>query len=122
MIKVKSIFDPVEADDGVRVWVEPIGLTRDLQQWCEVDYVLPLLGPPPKVWNELLEHPDRVDYFAAEYYAFLDQKPRRAVLAQLAALSVSGQLTLLHEGDDPCRNSATVLCEFLSAWQEHGGR
>ena len=122
MIKVKSIFDPVEADDGVRIWVEPIGLTRDLQQWCDVDYVLPQLGPPLRVWNELHEHPDRYDYFAAEYYAFLDQEPRRTTLAQLAALSASRQLTLLHEGDDPCRNSATVLFEFLCTWQERTDR
>ena len=30
MIKVKHFMDEVESDDGKRMWVEPIGLTRDL--------------------------------------------------------------------------------------------
>ena len=122
MIKVKSIFDTVEADDGVRIWVEPIGLTRDLQQWCDVDYVLPQLGPPLRVWNDLHAHPDHFGSFAAEYQAFLAQTQRRATLAQLAALSASRQITLLHEGVDSDQNSAMVLFEFLSAWQERADR
>ena len=121
MIKVKSIFDTVEQDDGVRIWVEPIGLTRDLQQWCDVDYVLPQVGPPLRAWNELRERPERYDYFAAKYHAFLVQDARRTLLAQLAALGASRGLTLLHQGDDPCQNSATVLFEHLAAWQEGGG-
>jgi uncharacterized protein YeaO (DUF488 family) len=122
MIKVKSVFDPVERDDGLRIWVEPIGLTRDLQQWCDVDYVLPQIGPPLRVWNELRQKPDSYDYFATKYHAFLNQEPRRATLAQLVALSASRDITLLHEGDDPHQNSAVVLFEFLSAWQERADR
>jgi uncharacterized protein YeaO (DUF488 family) len=122
MIKVKSIFDPVEPDDGVRIWVEPIGLTLDLVQWCDVDYVLPQLGPPLRVWDDLQGHPDHYDYFTAKYHAFLAQEPRRATLARLAALSVSRQVTLLHEGNDPDQNSAMALAGFLLAWQERAGR
>lgn len=33
------MLDRIEPDDGMRMWVEPIGLTKDLQQWCRVDHV-----------------------------------------------------------------------------------
>lgn len=121
MIKVKSIFDPVEADDGVRIWVEPIGLTRDLRQWCDVDYVLPQLGPPLRVWNDLREHPDHYGYFAAKYRAFLSQTACRATIAQLATLAGSRQVTLLHDGIESKHNSAAVLFDFISAWQQRAG-
>ena len=122
MIRVKSIFDTVEADDGVRIWVEPIGLTRDLQQWCEVDYMLPQLGPPLSIWNELHAHPDHFESFIAKYETFLVQEPRRAAFARLAMFSAARQVTLLHAGDDPHLNSAMALYEFLSAWQERADR
>lgn len=122
MIKVKSIFDPVEADDGVRIRVEPIGLTRDLQQWCDVDYVLSELGPPLWIWNQLRAHPDHYGSFNVVYESFLSQEPRRDGVARLAVLSTIRQITLLHEGDDPELNSATALCEFVLAWQQPAGR
>ena len=33
MIKTKHFLDRIEADDGPRVWVESIGLTKDFQEW-----------------------------------------------------------------------------------------
>ena len=48
----------VEESDGQRLWVEPIGLTKDLREWCKVDHVLPHLGPPMNAWKVLEEHPD----------------------------------------------------------------
>ena len=36
MIKVKHFLEPVEADDGLRMWIEPVGLTKDLRQWCAI--------------------------------------------------------------------------------------
>ena len=37
MIKVKHLLEAVEESDGQRLWVEPIGLTKDLREWCQVD-------------------------------------------------------------------------------------
>jgi hypothetical protein len=40
MIKVKHLLDPIESDDGERIWIEPIGLTRDLSEMCAIDAVM----------------------------------------------------------------------------------
>src|SRR5690349_10041821 len=121
MIKVKHLLDRIDHDDGVRLWVEPIGLTRDLRRWCEVDHVLPQLGPPLRAWEELQDHPERYERFAAEYRALLTNGPQGSAVAGLAAASAAHDLTLLHQGDDPYRNSAMVLFEFLISRQERAG-
>ncbi|HZL37464.1 MAG TPA: DUF488 family protein [Tepidisphaeraceae bacterium] len=113
MIKIKNMFDAVEAGDGERMWTEPIGLTRDLCEWCKVDHVLPHLGPPKKLWEWFDEHPDGYDYFRACYHESLGKGPYRKALQQLACAAMREDFTLLHQGNDAEHNTATALYEFL---------
>ena len=114
MIKVKHVLEAVEQSDGQRIWVEPIGLTRDLREWCRVDHVLPHLGPPIKAWKILEEHPDAYDYFRACYHEALRRSQYRSALQQLACASRSETFTLLHQSDNDEHNSAEALHEFLN--------
>lgn len=121
MIRIKNIFDAAEKDDGIRIWVEPIDLTRDLREWCRVDHVLRHLGPPRGLRDWFEEHPDGYDYFRATYHEWLARSPFRKALLDLAAAGRKQTFTLLHQGDDPARNTAAALHEFLldmaSSWQ-----
>ena len=114
MIKVKHMFDEVEESDGLRLWVEPIGLCKDLREWCRVDHVLPHLGPPMKAWKILEEHPDAYDFFRAEYHEQLKKSKHLEALKAMATASKRETFTLLHQSDDPEHNSAVALHEFLS--------
>jgi uncharacterized protein YeaO (DUF488 family) len=114
MIKIKHLMDAVETDDGVRLWVEPFGLTTDLRQWCMVDHVLPHIGPPMEVWNWFDEHPDGYEHFRGVYHQALSRSPWKPALKQLCAAAANETFTLLHQGDDPAHNTATALYEFLS--------
>ena len=114
MIKVKHVLEAVEQSDGQRIWVEPIGLTRDLREWCRVDHVLPHLGPPIKAWKILEEHPDAYEYFRACYHEALRKSQYRTALQQLACASRNETFTLVHQSDDGEHNSATALHEYLS--------
>jgi len=114
MIKIKHFLETVESDDGKRLWIEPIGLTRDLIEWCKIDHVLPHLGPPIKLWEWFEEHPDAYDFFRAQYHQFLSTGPYRPALQHLAQASAKDNFTLTHQGDDPQHNTATALYEFLS--------
>ena len=119
MIKVKNVFDAVEEDDGQRLWVEPIGLCKDLREWCKVDHVLCHLGPPKALWQWFEEHPDGYDYFRARYHGSLANSKYKPALRQLAQAGMRETFTLLHQGDDVEHNSATALQEFLNeleAW------
>jgi uncharacterized protein YeaO (DUF488 family) len=114
MIKVKHVLEAVEQSDGQRIWVEPIGLTKDLREWCRVDHVLPHLGPPLKAWKVLEEHPDAYDYFRACYHDSLRRSTYRTALQQLACASRNETFTLIHQSDDAEHNSAVALHEYLS--------
>jgi uncharacterized protein YeaO (DUF488 family) len=119
MIKIKHLLDDVEKDDGDRLWVEPIGVTADLREWCQVQYVLSDLGPPKKLWEWFQNHPDGYEYFRGKYHEHLSHGRRRKAARHLAAAAFQEDFTLVHQGDDPERNSATALYEFLTELQAY---
>jgi uncharacterized protein YeaO (DUF488 family) len=119
MIKVKHLMDALEADDGLRISVEPVGLTLDLIQWCRVDHVLTHLGPARRLWDWFDEHPDGWDYFRAKYHEHLARGPYRPALQAMAQAAMTENLTLLHTGDDPNHNTAAALHEFLVELQAY---
>lgn len=119
MIRVKHFLDSVEGDDGHRLWVEPLGLTRDLQQMCQVHHVLSHLGPPMKLWQWFQQHPDGYDYFRGKYHEHLAASPQIEALQELANAAMKEEFTLLHQGDDPGRNTAVALHEFIVELQAY---
>lgn len=114
MIKIKHLMDELEDDDGQRLWVEPIGLTKDLQEMCQIDHILPHLGPPKKVWNWYQSHPDGYEFFRAKYHEALMRGPYKPALQSLVTAGRNETFSLVHGGDDPAKNTATALYEFLS--------
>jgi uncharacterized protein YeaO (DUF488 family) len=114
MFKIKHFLDAVESDDGQRIWIEPIGLTRDLREMCEITNVLSHLGPPRPLWEWFEQHPDGYDYFRGEYHEYLATSPHREALRELVFLALRDNITLVYQGDDPAHNTATALYEFLS--------
>jgi uncharacterized protein YeaO (DUF488 family) len=119
MILIKHFLEPPESDDGDRIWVEPIGITKDLQEWCKVQHVLPHLGPPMKVWRWFQDHPDGYDEFRARYHEHLSHSPYREALLALANVALRESFTLLHQGDDPNHNTATALYDYLVELQAY---
>ena len=119
MIKIKHFLEPVEKDDGQRLWVEPIGLTRDLQQWCRIDHVLSHLGPPRKLWDWFEKHPDGYEHFRGVYHEHLSRSSYKEALQELARASVRETFTLVHQSELSESNTAVALFEYLSeleAW------
>jgi uncharacterized protein YeaO (DUF488 family) len=114
MITIKHFMDPVEKTDGDRIWVEPIGLTLDLKQWCEVNHTLCHVAPPRDLWDWFIVHPDGYEFFRGRYHEWLSKSPYKPALQQLAWAAMREEITLLHQSDDPEHNSATALHEFLS--------
>jgi len=114
MIKVKHLMDKVEKDDGERLWIEPIGLTRDLQKWCKVDHVLPHLGPPKELWEWFDEHTDGWEHFRGKYHEALQTGPYMKALHAMAAAGGKETFTLVHAGNSEKENTAVALHEFLN--------
>jgi len=120
MIKAKHFLDRIESDDGPRMWVESIGLTKDFQQWRSVDHILPHLGPPRNLGEWFAAHRDEYGAFRGRYHEWLSNSPYRAALQHLACDSLKSNFTLLHAGDDPAHNCATALREFIAELEAYG--
>ena len=114
MIHVKNLFEAADPEDGQRVWVEPIGLTLDLREWCSIDHLLSHLGPPMALWRWFEDHPQGYDYFRAKYHEVLNSGPHREAMLQLVAAARRSNFTLIHQSEDMEHNTATALFEFLS--------
>jgi uncharacterized protein YeaO (DUF488 family) len=114
MIQVKNMFDAAEETDGERIWVEPIGLTLDLREWCKIDHVLTHLGPSMQLWEWFETHPQGYDYFRAKYHESLTKSPYRSGMIQLVAAARRNNFTLVHQSEDAEHNTATALYEYLS--------
>lgn len=119
MFTVKHLCEPVEATDGVRLWIEPIGLTRDLRRWCRINHLMSYLGPPRPLWEWFEEHPECYGEFRARYHEHLAGGKYRAALQQLACAGQRENVTLVHSGDDAQHNTATALYEFISELQAY---
>lgn len=119
MIKIKHFLDAPEPDDGTRLWIEPLGLAKDLQEMCSVDHVLPHLGPPRDLWDWFDAHPDGYEHFRGRYHEHLDAGPYRKALWHLARAGLNENFTLVHQGDDAEHNTGTALYEYLSELSAH---
>ena len=113
MIWTKHFMEPVSDDDGIRLWVEPIGVTRDLRQWCRIDAVLRELAPPPALAARLEGHPEQYERFRRRYARHLRHSALRPALSRLAELGTCGDITLLHQSSDTTRNTAAALAEIV---------
>jgi uncharacterized protein YeaO (DUF488 family) len=118
ILVVKHIMDTVEPGDGFRVWIEPVGLTRDFVEWFRITCAIPCIAPPAALCDWFEQHPDGYDYFCAGYHQMLTS-PSLPWLKELARAACQDNYTLLHQGDSPAENSATALCEFLSNLQAY---
>jgi uncharacterized protein YeaO (DUF488 family) len=114
MIRIKHLFDSVDTQDGERIWIEPIGLTRDFVEWCKITHVMSSLGPSKEMVEWLDQHPSCFDFFEAQYLAELNSSKYMTSLRGLAVASRTQTFTLIHQGEKPNENSAVVLRNFLA--------
>jgi uncharacterized protein YeaO (DUF488 family) len=119
MFSVKHLMDATSEEDGERLYVEAGGLTKDLAEWCAVDYVLSYLGPPQELVKWFETHPSGYEYFRAKYHEALSSGPDMKSLRQLVVAAIDKNFTLLHTGDNPQENTATALYEFLAELEAH---
>lgn len=115
MISVKHFMERYAREDGPRLWVEPIGLTLDLVEWCRVDLLLREFAPPRILWEWFDERPGlgRYQVFRRGYRSCLLHSPHRDSLKALAGLAMDGNLTLLHQGSEILYNTGCALREVM---------
>ena len=114
-IVIKRIYVPPEPADGFRILVDclwPRGISK---QRAHLDLWLKEITPSPelRIWFD--HDPARFALFREKYRAELDAMPE--IVAEVATLAKSHDITLLYAARDPHVNHVIILMEYL---QEQG--
>jgi uncharacterized protein YeaO (DUF488 family) len=111
MIRVKRVYDPPSADDGLRVLVDrlwPRGLSKER---ASVSLWLKEIAPSAELREWFGHDPARWEEFRRRYRFELSGKPD--LLRILGEKEQEGTLTLVYAARDEARNNAIVLAELL---------
>jgi len=111
-LKCKSIYNKPTPADGLRVYVDrlwPEGIsTRDAAvEWWAQD-----LAPSYELWRHGYAL-DKWPQYRENYLKELASRDKRVTFERLRQIAASGNLTLLYGTDDPARNNAVVVREYL---------
>jgi len=111
-VRVKRIYEPVGADDGLRVLVDRVWPQRISRYDARIDLWEREVAPSLELRRWFGHAPERWPEFARRYRAEL--KASQA-LETLRRLTRQAPVTLLHGARDPARNHALVLRAVLDA-------
>ena len=112
MIKCKSIYAKPGPDDGFRVFVDRLWPEGISTRAAAVDWWLQELAPSYDLWRYVYD-PDKWERYREGYRRELSLKDKQVFVDQLRQRAGHQMMTLLYGTDDPMRNNATILREYL---------
>lgn len=112
MIQLKRAYDPQEADDGYRIYVDrlwPRGLSHETfhyDEWAKD------ISPSTELREWFHQDPDnRWNEFKTKYLEELNNNPSARELKQ--SIKDKAKVTLIYSSHDETHNNAVVLKEYL---------
>ena len=113
MIKISSIYENPDTEDGFRIMVDRQWPDNISTNSASIDLWMKEIAPSNGLVDWLMQHPDRWDVFHAKY--FEEIKNNKQLIDQIKILErFNHTLTLVYSGKDDEHNSAVVLAEFLN--------
>lgn len=110
-VRVKRIYEPVAATDGVRILVDRLWPRGISKSDAKLDLWLPDIGPSTALRQWFNHDSARWAEFRRRYHAELKKKP--AVLAAVRQQGKAHNVTLLYSAKDERHNQAVALQGFL---------
>jgi len=115
MIRIKRVYEPPEAGDGMRVLVDrlwPRGLKREV---ARVDLWAKEVAPSHELRKWFGHETARWKEFQIRYRRELQSPEAEAILAELSHLARKETVTLIFAASDIARNNAVTLREILDS-------
>ena len=112
-LRIKRVYQPPDAEDGVRVLVDrlwPRGLSRER---AHIDLWLREIAPSDALRRRFHGDPEHWEDFKIAYYAELEQVPAQSAVGVLLDRLTHQAITLLFAARDETHNNATALKEWL---------
>jgi uncharacterized protein YeaO (DUF488 family) len=112
-LRIKRVYEPPDAADGVRILVDrlwPRGLSRER---AKIDLWLREIAPSDALRRRFHRDPSAWGRFKTAYYNELEQAAAQSALHALLDRLTHGPVTLLFAARDEARNNAVALKEWL---------
>lgn len=112
MIKIKSVYEKPEDEDGIRILVDrlwPRGLTKEK---ASIDLWLKDIAPSTELRKWFNHDPEKWNEFKKRYLAELNENKKS--VAMLKEQLTNGDVTLIFGAKDEEHNEALVLKELFS--------
>ncbi|HTY01948.1 MAG TPA: DUF488 family protein [Bacteroidota bacterium] len=116
-LKIKRIYEPADASDGIRVLVDrlwPRGISKDR---ARIDEWLKEIAPSTELRTWYHHAPARWKGFIARYKAELATAEGEELLHHLGSAATRHTVTLLFSSKEEKRNNAVALQLILNARQ-----
>ena len=111
-IKVKHINDQPDKGDGIRILVEAF-LPGGLDGYKTLSDLWPRELAPSERLVRMLKSTHKWEDFKKAYFKELDE--RDIWISTILQIARGGNITLLHCSDDPDKNNAAVIREYMLA-------
>ncbi|HQR34483.1 MAG TPA: DUF488 domain-containing protein [Blastocatellia bacterium] len=111
MIKLKRVYEPPSADDGIRILVErlwPRGISKEK---ARVDEWLKEIAPSQELRKWFQHDPAKWEEFQERYRKELDQN--QELVNNLKRKAKGKTVTFIYAASDEERNSAMLLKNYL---------
>lgn len=110
-IKIKHIYEPPEATDGLRILVDRVWPRGVSKQKAALDHWLKEIGPSTALRKWFGHKPERWSEFRKRYKKELTANP---AMKDLRVLAKAKNVTLLFGARDEQHNQAAVLAKLLN--------
>jgi len=114
MLKCKSIYAKPTPDDGARVYVDRLWPEGISTRHAAVEWWAQELAPSYELWRHGYAL-DRWPQYHQSYLAELGTRDRQSAFDKLRQSAANGNVTLLYGTDDPARNNAVIVREYLES-------
>jgi uncharacterized protein YeaO (DUF488 family) len=114
MIRISRVYEPAEAGEGSRFFVERLWPRGIKKEALHADAWLKEVAPSPALRAWFGHDPEKWDEFTVRYRDELDAHPE--AWQPLLEAARQGDLTLLYSARETQRNSAVLLKQYL---EEH---
>ncbi|HEV2954543.1 MAG TPA: DUF488 family protein [Xanthobacteraceae bacterium] len=111
--RIKRVYAPAEADDGLRVLVDrlwPRGISKDK---ARIDLWLKEVAPSDALRRRVHADPTAWDAFVLDYAHELTREPAHGAAGELRKHLRKGPVTLLYAARDEIHNNAIALKRLL---------
>jgi uncharacterized protein YeaO (DUF488 family) len=111
--RVKRIYEPAAADDGLRVLVDRLWPRGIAKAKAHIDDWLKDIAPSDALRHQFHDQPAKWHHFVTAYGRELEQEPAKSAAAHLRERARHEPVTLLYAARDESHNNAVALKEWL---------